>query len=292
MAQSLLPWATVPAAPIAIAAAIARRWALAGAALATTAAGVWFAAHMAGRRPRRRLRRTSSGGTEPTGETDAVSIAHVNLLFVNERLGADVAVLAALDVDVVTFSEYTAEHAATLHASELAERYPFRIERPAPAASGSALWSRRPICQAPAPRLSHEVVAADVSFPGPHGAVLRIVVVHPSSPVHNFRVWCHDLAVLAAERPDPPSPAVMLGDFNAGWNHPELRDIVARGWRSAHRERGVGLSASWPADRLLPAFVRIDHALVAGPVVVADVDDFVLPGSDHKGLVVSVAPAP
>jgi hypothetical protein len=37
--------------------------------------------------------------------------------------------------------------------------------------------------------------------------------------------------------------------------------------------------------------VRLDHALTAGGLVSTDVDDFHVPGSDHRGLVVTVAPA-
>jgi hypothetical protein len=37
--------------------------------------------------------------------------------------------------------------------------------------------------------------------------------------------------------------------------------------------------------------VRLDHALTVGGLVSADVVDFEIPGSDHRGLMVTVAPA-
>ena len=67
----------------------------------------------------------------------------------------------------------------------------------------------------------------------------------------------------------PPGPAVMTGDFNASWWHPELRGVMrAGGWRDAHQVVGRGLSCSWPTEQWHPAFrahppfVRLDHALV------------------------------
>jgi endonuclease/exonuclease/phosphatase (EEP) superfamily protein YafD len=197
-------------------------------------------------------------------------------------------VLRNLDADVLTFCEYTPAHADILVAG-LAERYPHRIDRPGPVAHGSALWSRFPLTEVCARPLQHERITADVTTP--HGFTVRVLVVHPVSPPTKVGTWRAELALLAAESPPADRPAVMIGDFNASWNHPELRAIVASGWRSAHRDWGRGLSPSWPADRWYPPFVRIDHALVNDQVSVVAIEDFGLPGSDHRGLVVTVAPA-
>ncbi len=90
----------------------------------------------------------------------------------------------------------------------------------------------------------------------------------------------------------PTRPAVMTGDFNAAWWHPEFRAILANGWRDVHHTVGRGLSGSWPVDRLLtPRFIRLDHALVNDGLVVGHVADVDIPGSDHLGLLVSVSRA-
>ena len=84
-------------------------------------------------------------------------------------------------------------------------------------------------------------------------------------------------------------PAVVVGDFNAAWTHRPFRRIVARGWRDAHRTLGLGTSNSWRADkRPLPPFVRIDHALVNDGLDIVAIDDVHLPGSDHRGFVVTI----
>jgi endonuclease/exonuclease/phosphatase (EEP) superfamily protein YafD len=68
--------------------------------------------------------------------------------------------------------------------------------------------------------------------------------------------------------------------------------VLSRGWRDAHEVLGRGWSASWPTDLPGPPLVRIDHALVSGSVVVEGIVDVEIPGSDHRGFVVSVAVDP
>jgi endonuclease/exonuclease/phosphatase (EEP) superfamily protein YafD len=81
----------------------------------------------------------------------------------------------------------------------------------------------------------------------------------------------------------------MVGDYNAAWLHTELRDVLANGWRLAHRLAGRGMVGSWRADPPYRPFVRIDQALVSDDIDVVEVRDFDVPGSDHRGFVVSVA---
>jgi len=60
-------------------------------------------------------------------------------------------------------------------------------------------------------------------------------------------------------------------------------------WRDAHEAVGRGLSTSWSTLGLVPSFVRLDHALVDHRLVVCDVADFTVTGSDHRGFVVTIA---
>src|SRR5690606_25218056 len=99
---------------------------------------------------------------------------------------------------------------------------------------------------------------------------------------------------LAAVRPAlPAGPAVMTGDFNAARWHPQFRAVLASGWRDAHELLGRALRPSWPIGHpvLRVPFVRIDHALVTDDLVVTDVRDVRVAGSDHRGLIVTIAPS-
>ena len=85
---------------------------------------------------------------------------------------------------------------------------------------------------------------------------------------------------------------MVVGDLNSSYWHPDFRDLLDAGFVDAHIANGKGFSASWPTDMIGPAFVRLDHALTTGGLVSTDVADFEIPGSDHRGFVVTVAPTP
>jgi endonuclease/exonuclease/phosphatase (EEP) superfamily protein YafD len=275
--RSLSPWAAIPALPLALLAARRARRPLAGAAGAVAAiAATTTLPLVVGR-----LRRPAASGA------GSLSIVHANLLFDNMRM-ADVArLLERVDADVLTFSEYTPHHAHVLREAPVADAYPHRIEMPAALASGTALWSRYPVAPVDPPTTRHHTVVGDVAGPG---GPLRVIVVHTQSPVVHHGQWSADLFTLA--RFDPGRTAVMMGDFNASWWHPEFRQLLANGWRDVHQVVGRGLSASWPVDRLVPpAFIRLDHGLVNDGLIVERVADLDIPGSDHRGLLVSVRTA-
>jgi endonuclease/exonuclease/phosphatase (EEP) superfamily protein YafD len=277
-----MPWATMPAAPMAVLAALTGRRTMAVVASAVTVAGAAMAAPLTRRRP------------QPPADSSRrpLTVVHANLLYDNAHVEAVGPALRPLAADVVTFSEYTPAHAVALRASTLADDYPHRIERPARHASGTALWSRFPIIERPTTRTRHHTVVADVDAPG---GVVRVIVIHTQSPIDHHRQWVHDLEQLAAL--EVSGPAVMTGDFNAGWWHPEFRRLLDTNWRDAHLTVGRGLSCSWPTDQWHPVsawhppFVRLDHALVNDELVVGDVVDLDVPGSDHRGLMVTVTPA-
>ena len=195
-------------------------------------------------------------------------------------------------MDVITFSEYTPRHARALHASALAQDYPHKIEVPAHRGSGVAVWSRYPLTTHSTIRTKHHTVVVDVHAPG---RSMRVIVIHTQSPTVHHGDWLADLEKLATVSAD--GPTVMTGDFNAGWWHPEFRAVLGTTWRDAHIAMGRGLSCSWPTDqwhaifRWHPPFVRLDHALLSDQVALLDVIDLDVPGSDHMGLVVTVAPA-
>jgi endonuclease/exonuclease/phosphatase (EEP) superfamily protein YafD len=275
--RSLSPWAAIPALPLAFVAARRGRRPLAGAAGAVAALATASTVPLV----RGRRQRHPAAGAGP------LSIVHANLLFDNMRMAEVARLLERLDADVLTFGEYTPHHAHVLREAPVAAAYPHRIEMPAALASGTALWSRYPVAPGDPPATRHHTVVGDVA--GPAGTV-RIIVVHAQSPIIDHGQWSDDLAALALV--DPGRPAVITGDFNAAWWHPEFRQLLANGWRDVHQIVGRGLSPSWPVNRLVPpAFIRLDHGLVNDGLVVDGVIDLDIPGSDHRGLLVSVRTA-
>jgi endonuclease/exonuclease/phosphatase (EEP) superfamily protein YafD len=280
MTRSLMPWSALTAVPVAAAAAVTGRRPLAAASGAVGVAAVAMVAPLIV--PRRQP--PADPGAAPLRVTSA------NLLYVNRRVAAVPAALEALDADVLTFSELTPTHCRRLHGTSLSAAYPHQIELSTSVASGAGLWSRWPVTSHEWTSTNHRTIVADVHAPG---GTVRVIAIHTVSPMHGYRRWADDMERLAEV--SQPGPALMTGDFNASWWHPELRRLMRAGrWRDAHQVLGHGLSCSWPTDRwhpvfkVHPPFVRLDHALVNDGLRVLGATDFHVPGSDHLGIAVTV----
>ncbi len=278
VAQTLVPYGGILVALIAGVALWRRRPRLAAVACASGTAVLLLAAPLAFPGPR---------ATAAPGSTGLV-VASANLLYLNERPDDVPAALANLDADVLVLLELTPEQEAALQASALDDRYPYRAGRSAPDASGAAVWSSLPITELPTLDTSNPGV--DVVVDGPDGPV-RVVGVHPTTPIDDFARWRTDLALVRRLGETAEQPMLVIGDFNASFWHPDFRRLLDAGYRDAHIEAGVGFTTSWPMTWIVPPFVRLDHALTANGLTSTDVGDFEIPGSDHRGVIVTVAPA-
>lgn len=215
-------------------------------------------------------------------------VASANLLYENDQIDDVATVLSDLATDVIVFHEYTAEHQRALEDSSLADAYPYRIDRTGRRASGIAVWSALPTSGGE--RSDTSKPSLDVVVEGPDGDV-RILAMHMPTPINSFDNWRRDLGTAGRIGRSAAGPTMVIGDLNASYWHPEFRALLDAGFVDAHNANGRGFSASWPTDTIVPAFVRLDHALTTGGLVSADVTDFEIPGSDHTGFVVTVAPA-
>ncbi len=215
-------------------------------------------------------------------------IAAVNLLYTNERIDDVARDLASRDLDVIVFSEYTAEHQRVLRSSELSDEFEFQIDRAGLYAGGTAVWSRSPVRVDEHPDTVN--YSLDLTIDRADGPI-RLIALHTPTPVHDFDAWLHDLELAGNLGRTGDTPTAIVGDFNASFWHPAFRELLDDGYTDAHIANGRGFSVSWPTGRTLPPFVRLDHALTTDGLVATSVNDFAVPGSDHRGFVVSVAPA-
>ncbi len=276
-AQTLTPQLTAAMAPLAAYALWRRRPMLALSAAVVGVGGLILAAPLAGAR-----RTFAAQGT--TG----LRIATVNLLYTNGSAAAVGNDLLTRDLDVIAFTEYTAGHHAVLTAHRLAARYPHRIDRQGPRAEGVAVWSRMPLDEgARVPTINNSV---DALVDAPDGPI-RLFAVHTPTPLYDFDEWARDLALIRRVAADSGGPTVVIGDLNATYWHPAFREILAEGYSDALIAMGRGFSSSWPIGNCVPPFAQLDHALVGRGLVPTGAANFPIPGSDHRGLVVTVAPA-
>ncbi len=223
----------------------------------------------------------------PIAGATGLRVASVNLLYGNDRIDDVAADLAELAPDVIVFNEYTPEHQQALLNSPLVDAYPYRVDRSGLLAGGIAVWSTTWLTVNGFPDTF--TFSIDLTVDGPDGPV-RVVAMHMPTPINNFEHWRRDLKTAAQIGRSATGPTMVVGDLNASYWHPDFRTLLDAGFVDAHTANGDGFSTSWPTDRIMPAFVRLDHALTIGGLVSTGVDDFEIPGSDHRGFVVTVAP--
>jgi endonuclease/exonuclease/phosphatase (EEP) superfamily protein YafD len=277
VAQSLTPYLGVVVIAVALVALWTRRLVL-----VTVAAAIGFGIVVLGT-----PRAFPDEQPDPIDGAAGLEVASVNLLFSNDRIGEVAEQMDQLTADVIVLTEYTEQHQAALLASPVAERYPYRTDRAGPRGDGVAIWSALPVEVAEHP--DTDSTSIDVTVSGPDGAI-RVVAVHLPTPLDDFESWSHDLRAAAEIGRTVNGPTLLIGDFNASYWHPDFRNVLDAGFVDAHTATGTGFSTSWPTTWPIPPFVRLDHALTTSGLVTTDVEDFDVAGSDHLGMVVTVAP--
>lgn len=281
--QAFTPWLLAPAVPALVVSAVRRRWAAAGVHAGISLCLVVLVLPV--------LRHPSPPAV--AADAPALTIAHANVYFRNERPAALVEVLLATGADVIAMSEYSPAVDEAFTAAGGLDRYPYGLSRVPGDRDGMALFSRFPLVSQEIGRLtsgSFIDVVLDVQ-----GVEVRMVVVHPlpGTSREALSAWRDDLDAIghlvADDAAAGGSPAVVVGDFNATRWHPALRDLLDDGWSDAHEMLGQGFSRSWPTDRRFPPLVRIDRALVNDLISPRSTVDVSLPGSDHAGFVLDLA---
>ena len=279
--QSLTPHALAPAAPIAVAALATGHLAMAVAAAGIVVAMAALAAPM--------VRRSADAVVAP--DDPRLRIAHSNLLYTNERRSSvGLRTLLDTDADILVLNEFTLAHEQQLVAAVGDHDYPYRIGRAEYGPHGIGVWSRYPLTDIvvlPSDTRLGLLTTVDVD-----GLPVRLLAAHPPPPIERdgLRDWLVGLRQIEDVAGPPSGRTIIVGDFNASRWHPPFRRLLKCGWRSAHEVVGQRFGGTWPTDRwYLPAFVRLDHVLLGDLVAAETVRDLEIAGSDHRGVVVSLA---
>ena len=277
-ANSLTLWLLLPAYAIASAALLFRRFVMAGGALLV----VVFHLVVVG---------PSIGVAEPIPDAarsaPQLRIVSANIAWTNPTPDRLTRELLETDADVLLLQEVTLDWIDLFERAGLAERYRYSVKYPLENSMGAAIYSRLPlddvVVTVPA---RNPGIAADVTIEGETISLLDVHVVGPREGMTAHRRSAAIVRELAQSR---AHPLVVGGDFNASPYNRTMRQMEALGLDSAHERRGRGLAATWPnGERWLPP-IRIDHVLVADPIVVLDVRELRGSGSDHRPVQVDLA---
>ncbi|MFC9790225.1 endonuclease/exonuclease/phosphatase family protein [Rhodococcus sp. NPDC127528] len=235
------------------------------------------------------------GDARPDGASD-LTVMQANIFFGNDDMEGVVAQVRSRNVDILTVNELTPGAVPRLGAAGLDEVLPFRYLRPTELGGGTGIWSRHPLsAQTEHMGFVMNMVSARVRPPGQRPFV--VVAAHPLPPVPRQQtdIWAREMAqvrdILQRLR-DGAEPVIVGADFNSTYDHAQFRALLGDGFRDAAEQSGAGALRTYPADRWWPPLLAIDHVLVAGATATgAGIVD--LPGSDHRGVVATVAvPAP
>jgi endonuclease/exonuclease/phosphatase family metal-dependent hydrolase len=186
--------------------------------------------------------------------------------------------------------ELTPDEADRLKAAGLDTLLPYAQLAPRWNAAGTGLLSRYPLSDEDVRHdFPFEFVSARIAVPGlakpPTAVALHMYGPYPS---RQTPTWERDIAhvhpVLQALPSD--APVVVGGDFNATPSVTQFRRLLTGGFADAADQAGAGLTPTYPANRLIP-LIAIDHVLTRDAVA-RSVDAVRLPGSDHRGLLVTV----
>jgi endonuclease/exonuclease/phosphatase family metal-dependent hydrolase len=210
-----------------------------------------------------------------------LSVVSANLLYFSASRDRQIADLAALEADVTVLVEVV--HGDQQRLARDA-RWPYQAWN-IPELAGVAVLSRLPLVSA----LSHQwsrcpAIEAVVEFAG---APLRILAVHPKSPVQPrlARERDESLRAIAALVAASPVPTVVLGDFNLTVGSPV--------WRAFRAESGLRRAeghacATWPSP-LGPFGIGIDHILVSAGLGLETPRALWLVGSDHLAVAATLS---
>ncbi len=287
--QSGLPILLVPSWAVAALALVARRRVLAGAAVMVTVASLTMIVPLV----------VPTSRPAWVAQAPTLRVLEANLYYDNDRKAEAVRRLLAADADVLVLAEVNRSWLAAFTAGGLDDRYPFQVTRPSEwGGFGSAILSKVPPDRTPVDRAGSRPMSSSAVIVGSRR--VEIVAVHtqsPSLPV-DLDHWQRDIAAADARRDDASdgSRVMLVGDFNAAYWHAPFRRLLTGGWHDAHQALGRGMNASWPnvgvLGTVLGPFTRLDHAVLSPGVVATNVAELDVPGSDHRGFVLTVALGP
>ncbi|GAB14702.1 hypothetical protein ARGLB_074_00520 [Arthrobacter globiformis NBRC 12137] len=317
---SFTPWLVIPAALALALALLGRRPVVTAAAVLLLGAQLfWLWTPDAGRAD---AVQDGAGQTEAgrtgAGASDPGSTVPLTVMSINSRFGrADAAEIVRLvrdnGVELLAIQEHTQALEDRLAAEGLGTLLPNRISSPVDNGSGSATYSKHPIqaiglipdrpFQIPTFRLTVPVAGAGNTTsgntsPGRAAATLEVTNVHTVPPVAG-RVgqWRSDLESLgrlvARIGTDGQGNQLLLGDFNATYDHSEFRRLLdggpgGRKLVDVGTASGARFTPTWPMDgRPLPG-ITIDHVVTSARIPASGYAVHRVAGTDHAAVLATL----
>lgn len=288
---SFVPLALIP---IIICLAIAllsrRRLLLVVCVLALAINGWWHAGYFAGRA------RVSSAAEHAVSTSATTDDSYARVMTVNTLNGAAsakqiVEVCRAEHVEVLCLQELTDGMVADLTAAGIDEVLPYHVVSEGASAISNGgrngIWTVAPqsnVSRNLLPIETSSMPAADIVI---GSTTVRIVSVHPNSPVRGAEdLWDKGLSIIGSLS-DYGHAYLIMGDFNSTWDHARFRTLLGTRFADASQASGEGFHMTYPSNKIVPSLIEIDHIVYArdSGITVSSLKTVEIAGTDHKALI-------
>ena len=196
---------------------------------------------------------------------------------------------AAARADVVVLIETTPDFLYLLQTPAWQQSFPYAVGGSAQQTSDTAVFSRFPLSGTQSMgRTSFQQWVMTVQVP--YRSPVRLIAAHPCNPFCPGAAFRTDHALLRATvQANQVYPLVVAGDLNATDDHAPMQQLRADGMRSGTDLVGAGWVPTYPANRRFPPLLPIDHVLVDDALTVTEQTAVSVAGSDHLGLLATIA---
>lgn len=221
---------------------------------------------------------------DPSAEPD-ITVAQVNL-YSNNRISTGQFPFEAFEaVDVITIQELNEVNHSSL-ARTLQTTFPYFIEEPWDTCCyGIGLYSKWPILRYDIVRpFEVPIIIAEILCNDVQVTVISLHTMAPAFP--NMTTERNEQLHLVSEMASKVNgPCIVLGDFNlVPWDS-EFSRFLENGKLTSVRD---GFQATYPMDYGF-SLIPIDHICFSDHFTATKSHTVVIPGSDHKGMVASLA---
>ena len=201
-----------------------------------------------------------------------------------------VALVREKNVEALCLQELSDEFLSELAAAGIYDVLPYYVisDAASEVSNGgrNGIWTMAPMSNVSGNLLPIETSSMPAGTIEIGGRAVRVVSVHPNSPVRGAQdLWDEGLSVIGSLS-DYDHTYLVMGDFNSTWNHARFRELLGSGFVDAGEQAGEGFHMTYPSGAL-PSLIEIDHIVYArdSGIVVSELEGVEVSGTDHRALI-------
>ena len=258
--------------------------------LALAVNGSWHAGYLVGRQ------RVSAEAQAAVAASPTTDDAYARVMTLNTYNGqASAAQVVSLvrerHVEVLCLQELTDGMVEDLERAGIDELLPYHVVSEGASAISNGgrngIWTAAPQADVSRNLLPIDTSSMPAASVQVGGTTVRIVSVHPNSPVRGAQdLWDEGLSVIGSLS-DYGHAYLIMGDFNSTWDHASFRTLLGTTFEDAGEASGEGVHMTYPANGIVPPLVEIDHIVYSSGsgIVVSSLETAHVAGTDHLALI-------